>query len=202
MAKLTRFLFLISLLTIISTIGFGQTEPKKINIRSIEINKSGAFDTTSFRMNGTDSDNKNFEYFVGDSSALLGNIQYFNCVPCNPIKVFETDHFKGGLFIPVSINNTTTIKFIPTFTNSSLLYLNQRVLSRKKDFSVSGITRLEGRIEISINGNNIIEVDNDVVLTGGFEARFSKPFLSPSGKTATQFKGIKFTLTDDREVSE
>ncbi len=197
MKKILRTLFLLFVPAFVSINTFGQTTPKIIDVRSLEILRTPGSQITSFRMSGVEENNEPFEYYIHDSTAVLGFPSFMRCTPCHPPRLYSTNVFANPISIQIG-QTSDVIKFYLTDSNSSVLYLGQRVFSRKGRFEETGVTELRGRIEVIVNGVGVAEVDNDVVLKGSWKIGFTKPILTPSGKFEITFTSFDYTLSDTR----
>ncbi len=168
-----------------------------VNFLSLKISKTGSAGPISFELRGVDSQQQPIAIVIPDSSAIEGVISYTRCNPCSAPQLYNTMVFANP--ISVQIGQTSTIvKFYLTTAESSPLYLNARVFSRKGDFRASGPSILRGRIEVidtSVAPNRIVAVDNDVSFEGGYSVLFWKPYIATSGRKLTDFKAVVYDLT-------
>lgn len=171
---------------------FAQT-PVQIDVKSMEISKVGSAGPTSFRMEAINSAQNTIVYQGVDSGAL-GVMPFSLACPCSPPKRLETNIFPSEMIADLG-TNTGQVRFYIASSTSSPIILNQRVLSKKKDFFVNGATRVEGRIEVRNGSGIIIAFDNDVILQGGYSVVYGKPYvLDYSGKRTTDFRSVVYSL--------
>ncbi len=168
---------------------------EQIDVRFIEITKIGRDGITGFQMRAVNSSQNAVIYTGVDSAAITGIFPFIRCGPCSPPKLFNTNIFRSEMIADLA-QESGQVKLYLTSSESSPLYLNQRVLSRKKDFALNGITKIKGRIEITGSNGRIIAVDNDVVLEGGYSILYFKPYWGAGsiGRRYTDFKSLIYTL--------
>lgn len=184
---------LIALLVAASALISAAQTPEQIDVKFMEFSKVGSSGATSFKMTAADSAQNTLNYQSADSAAL-GIIQFSTACPCYVPGVYNTNIFPAQIIAGLG-ETAGRIRFYITSSVSSPIFLNQRVLSKKKDFLMNGTTELRGRIEVRNNADNIVAVDNDVVLTGSYSVLYWKPYLMPSGRKATDFKSLVYSLT-------
>ena len=180
-----------------ASIAFAQ---EQINVRSLSITQSNRGAPIKFDLKAVNSLQQPVDYFVHDSTAIEGVIPYEQCY-CSPPKVLNTNVFSNPISVQVGQSNTI-IYFYTTSSESSPIYLSSRVLSQKRNFIISGPTKLKGRIEIvdvGAPGRRIIAFDNDVELKGWYFIGFFKPTISHTGKKVTDFRSLEYVLNDLRE---
>lgn len=188
--KIHLILLLGFLIVSSGSILFAQT-PEQIDVKLMQISKVGSAGVTSFRMEALNSTQNTVVYQSVDSG-ILGIIPFSIACPCSPPELYSTN-------VPSELiaNLGTTVGrvlFYTNFSTSSPIALNQRVLSKKKDFLISGAMELRGRIEVRNRTDLIIAVDNDVVLKGNYSVLYWKPYISANGTRVTDFKSVIYSL--------
>jgi len=166
--------------------------PEQIDVKYVEFSKTGSAGLTHFKMEALNS-SQNRVIFQSTNSAALGVIAVSTCSPCSPPKLYNTNVFGSEIDADLG-TNIGSVKFHLASSASSPLALNQRVLSKKKDFFLNGTTRLEGRIEVRNASGFVIAVDNNVILEGSYSVLFGKPYVSPNGRRLTDFKSLIYSL--------
>ena len=167
--------------------------PEQIDVKFMEISKIGAAGLTSFKMKALNSAQNPVIYQSADSAAL-GVIPFTTaCNPCSPPKLFDTNIFPSEMLADLG-TNAGQVRFYISSSASSLLALNQRVLSKKTDFFMNGVTMLEGRIEIRNASGFVTAVDNNVILEGYYSVLFGKPYVSQIGRRLTDFKSLIYSI--------
>jgi len=171
-----------------------------INVRSMKISQIGPAGTRiEFEMNALNSSQQMVNYLVLDSSAINTLPEYSRCSPCNPPQVFSTNVFSNPISVQIG-QSSIVIKFYLNSPYSETAYLlGQRVYGRKRDITLSGVTRLQGKIEI-INtgqpGQPVLAFDNDVLLEGRYSMVFGKPYALLNGGFFTDYRSMVFDLND------
>jgi hypothetical protein len=167
---------------------------EQIDVKFVEISKIGSTGTSRFEMRAVNSSQNSVAYIGVDSAAITGVVPFIHgCEPCSPPKLFSSNVFHNQFTADLG-QTSGQVKFYLSSSESSPIYLNQRVLSRKRDFYLNGSTKLTGRIEVTNSSGFVIAVDNNVVLEGGYSVLYGKPYISPSGKKYTYFKSLIYTL--------
>ncbi len=198
MVKVFTFFSLIIFIFCADSAVFAQEE---INVRSLTITRGSQAAPIKFDLRAINSLGQSADYFVHDSTAILGFPQYERCNPCSPPQLFNTNVFSNPISVQIG-QTSVIIYFHLASAESTPAYLGSRLFSRKGEFSISGATKLKGRIEIvdrGVSGGRILAFDNDVELEGRYTIRFYKPTITPSGKKITDFKSIEYILCDSRE---
>lgn len=165
-----------------------------VDVIQMKISKPSSSAPTRFDLMTVNQSGEPVNFTVFDSGAIPGIPQYTLCTPCKAPQLFETNVFDNP--ISVQINQTSTfIKVHYTSIQMSQVYLSSRMFSRKTDFGFNRPIRLQGRLEIidlGAPGGRVLYVDNDVVLEGSYSILFWKPYVTFSGRTLTDFKGIVY----------
>lgn len=198
--KFFSFASLVFSILFAASVAFAQ---EQIDVRSLSITKSGSAAPIKFDLKAVNSSQQPVNYFIQDSAAIEGIIPYTRCNPCSPPQVFNTNVFPNPISVQINSQSSTLIYFYLTSSESTPAYLGSRLFSRKREFFVSGSTKLKGRIEIvdegTPGGRRVVAFDNDVELEGRYSIGFFKPTISPSGKKLTDFKSVEYVLFDSRE---
>lgn len=123
------------------------------------------------------------------------SLPVFNCIPCSIPNTFNSNGFSIG-FSGFNWGFDKYVRFYVTAVESDPIILSLMIPRKRKNITVSGTTRLQGRIEIRDENNMIIAVDNDVVLQGRYIVNFIRPVYN-SG--VVEFTQISYALNQPLE---
>jgi len=189
---LRTYVLISTILLLFAVDVFGQTN-SEVNFTSLKVAKTGPDGTTSFNLQGVDSNGQNVQFLVADSAAF-GLPAFSGCRPCSPPHAYPTSVFPNPISVEVN-ESLTIIKFELTLQESPPVYMNQLLFSRKHDFYLKSKTKLYGKIEVKDKFGNIVAFDNDVKLEGTVSILFWKPY-SGSSRMLTDFKSVEYALND------
>lgn len=189
--KIILFVFAINLVNLSTN---AQTA-EQIDVKFLEIIRIGRNGITGFEMRVVNSSQNAVTYTGIDSAAITGIFPFIRCGPCSPPKLFNTNIFRSGMIADLA-QESGQVKLYLTLSESSPITFNNRFFSRKRDFTVTGTTKIKGKIEVTGSNGRVIAFDNDVVLEGGYSVLYWKPYLVgfPNQKKHTDFKSLIYTL--------
>lgn len=165
-------------------------QPEAVDVVFFTTHHTRTQTDTNFTM--TVRNSNGFTNYAGRGSYSL---TVFNCIPCSIPNTFSSDGFSVG-FSGFNWGFDKYLRFYVTAIESDPIILSPMIPRKRKNITVSGKTRLRGRIEIKDENNMIIAFDNDVVLEGRYIVNFIRPVYN-SG--VVEFTQISYLLNQPFE---